>query len=223
MISSEIERLTHRMFPVVQRLPLALRQSIAASARHHSVPAGGSLFNDGEPCRAFPLLLTGCVRVIKGTPEGRQILLYRIEPGQLCLLTSSCLLGRTSYTATAIAKMKSDLLLLTPACFELLVKQDDDFRTTVFGLFSERLTELMQLVEEVAFRRLDQRLAGLLLSRGSDIYASHQSLADELGSVRVIVSRLLRNFEEEGWVSLAREHIRILSPDAIRQLAGGDR
>lgn len=79
----------------------------------------------------------------------------------------------------------------------------------------------MQLVEEVAFRRLDQRLAKLLLCRGNEIHASHQALADELGSVRVIVSRMLRNFEDEGWVSLEREHIRVLKTNAIKRLADG--
>jgi CRP/FNR family transcriptional regulator len=89
----------------------------------------------------------------------------------------------------------------------------------VFGLSAERLTELMQLVEEVAFGKMDRRLAALLLRHGTEIYASHQNLADELGSVRVVVSRLLKNFEEQEWVALGREHIRILNSDALKKLS----
>jgi CRP/FNR family transcriptional regulator len=221
MIANEIEKLLDQTFPVVVDLPLALRQSMVKTSRHVSIPAGVALFENGDLCQSFPLLLTGSVRVIKETPEGRQMLLYRIEPGQFCLLTSSCLLGRSCYTASGIASTKSDLVLLTPSFFNELVNQNADFRATVFRLFSDRLIDLMQLVEEVAFRRLDQRLAKLLLSRGNEIHASHQALADELGSVRVIVSRILRNFEDDGWLSLEREHIRVLKTDAIKRLADG--
>ena len=221
MIPSDIENLLSRTFPAIRDLPMALRQSVAKCARHLSVPAGTGLFEEGAPCRAFPLVLTGGVRVIKTTEEGRQLLLYRIDPGQFCLMSSSCLLGQTSYKASGIVSTKTELVLLPPECFDELVNQDAHFRTMVFRLFSGRMIELMQLIEEVAFRRLDQRLAGLLLDRENPIYASHQSLADELGSVRVIVSRLLRNFEEEGWLSLGRERIRLVNRDALKRVAAG--
>jgi len=149
------------------------------------------------------------------------MLLYRIEPGQFCLMTSSCLLGQTAYTAGGIAATNCEFVVMSPACFDLLVHQHTDFRVAVFRLFSDRLADLMQLIEEVAFHRLDQRLARLLFTRGQEIYTSHQSLADELGSVRVIVSRVLGNFEDQGWLSLERGHIRILNPDALRRLASG--
>lgn len=219
MISNEIAGRLDRTFPVVQNLPLPLRQLLYRSAQYKSVSAGQALFHDGNTCKAFPLLLTGSIRVIKATRDGREMLLYPIEPGQFCLLTSSCLLGHCTYPASAFAKVHSELLLLSPSCFGELVNQDTKFRTSVFQLFSERLVELIQLVEEVAFHRLDERLARFLLSRGREVHILHQSVADELGSVRVVVSRLLRNFEEEGWISLAREHIRILDPEALARVS----
>jgi CRP/FNR family transcriptional regulator len=219
MIPRDIENALVRTFPVFRDLPESLRRSLHSSAQHVSVSAKTVLFEDGSPCRAFPLLLSGSVRVTKASSEGREMVLYRIAAGQFCLITTSCLLGKATYPARGITEIETELVLVDPAIFHQLLAQHDSFRTMVFGLFAERLAELMQLVEEVAFGQLDRRLAALLLSRGTQIYASHQDLADELGSVRVVVSRLLRNFEEQRWVSLGREHIRILAPGALKQLS----
>ena len=92
------------------------------------------------------------------------------------------------------------------------------FRDFVFALFSERIADLMQLIEEVAFRKLDQRLAALLLGKGQRVHTTHQQLADELGSVREIVSRLLKGFAEQGLVALSREQVEILDPAGLRVL-----
>jgi len=93
------------------------------------------------------------------------------------------------------------------------------FRAFVFSLFSERMAELMQLVEEVAFQKLDQRLAALLLGKGRVVHASHQQLADELGSVREMASRLLKRFEEQGLLRLGREKVEVPDPAGLRRAA----
>jgi CRP/FNR family transcriptional regulator len=95
------------------------------------------------------------------------------------------------------------------------------FRNLVLGLFAERMAELTSLVDAVAFQKLDQRLAAALLGRGQDLHLSHQTLADALGTVREMVTRLLRRFEREGWITLGREHIHIVNSQALRALAGG--
>ena len=89
----------------------------------------------------------------------------------------------------------------------------------MFSLFGERLATLMSLVEAIAYQKLDQRLAMLLLRKEDPVRATHQVLADELGSVREMVSRLLRAFEDRGWVDLARERIHIVDRDALETLA----
>jgi CRP/FNR family transcriptional regulator len=94
------------------------------------------------------------------------------------------------------------------------------FRDFIFHLFSERIADLMQLIEEVAFRKLDQRLAGLLLGKGRLVHATHQQLADELASVREIISRLLKGFAEQGLVRLSREQVEILDPAGLRRIGG---
>jgi CRP/FNR family transcriptional regulator len=144
-----------------------------------------------------------------------------VTPGETCIITSSCLLGNTPYNARGVAEGEVSLLLLPESDFGRLL-QFASFRDFVFRLFAERMADLMELVEEVAFRKLDQRLAALLLGKGHVLHVTHQQLADELGSVREIVSRLLKGFAIQGLVSLAREQIEILDPARLRRIAARD-
>jgi CRP/FNR family transcriptional regulator len=206
-------------FPVFAGLPESRLDEVLSSAQVQRVPAGTVLFDAHQPCRGFPLLLEGSVRVTKAAPTGREILLYRVEPGQGCILSGGCLLGHSDYSATGVAEEDVVLLSLPPAVFQALLLQSEAFRRFVFSMYGERLAEVMELVEEVAFRRLDARLAQLLVRRGPVLEESHQRLADELGSVREIVSRLLRGFEGRGWVKLERERVTVLDPRALSGLA----
>jgi CRP/FNR family transcriptional regulator len=196
-------------------LPPPIAERILAGSSLVRAPAGSLLFDARQPCRGFPLVLQGGVRVSKSTPGGREILLYRVEPGQGCILSGGCLLGDTDYTARAVAESDTVLLSIPPALFQALMVDAEPFRRFVFGMYGERLAEVMELVEEVAFRRLDVRLAQLLAARGPVLETTHQKLADELGSVREIVSRLLRGFEERAWVKLERERITVLDRAAL--------
>jgi CRP/FNR family transcriptional regulator, anaerobic regulatory protein len=130
--------------------------------------------------------------------------LYRVSPGEGCILSGGCLLGQNEYAARGVAESDVTLLRISPAVFNQLIVNVEPFRRFVFDMYGTRLAEVMELIDEVAFRRLDTRLARLLVQRGPEIAATHQNLADELGGVRVFVSRLLRNFEERGWVRSAR-------------------
>jgi CRP/FNR family transcriptional regulator len=221
---TEPEALRSRLlerFPALQGLaPDRLEQLLAASPRM-AVSAGSVMFDVHQPCRGFPLLLEGAVRVCKTAPSGREILLYRVEPGDGCVLSGGCLLGQSDYAATGIAESDIELLLLPPDQFQALLLEHEPFRRFVFGLYGARLAEVMDLVEAVAFHRLDQRLAQLLVHRGPVIPETHQKLADELGSVREIVSRLLRDFAGRGWVLLERERITVLDPKALARVARG--
>lgn len=184
------------------------------------LPAGTQLFAERQPCQGFPLLLDGSIKVVKSTPAGREMLLYRVEPGGSCIITSSCLLGHTPYSARGVAETPLTLLVLPAPLFDQLVAECAPFRDFVFHLFSDRIAELMQLVEEVAFARLDQRLAKLLLARQEDVLnVTHQQLAEELGSVREIVSRLLKGFASQGLVALGREQLTLLDKARLKAMA----
>jgi CRP/FNR family transcriptional regulator len=206
-------------FPLFAELAPARLEALLAEAQLLRAPAGGVLFDAKQPCRGFPLVLEGSVRVFKTTPGGREILLYRVEPGQSCILSGGCLLGHSDYTAAGVAEAGVEILSIPPAQFHELMLQFEPFRRYVFGSYGERLSEVMELVEEVAFRQLDARLAQLLIRRGPVIESSQQRLAEELGSVREIVSRLLRSFEQRGWVRIGRERVTVLEPKALSELA----
>jgi CRP/FNR family transcriptional regulator len=214
-------RLLLDLFPVFKGMAPERLERVLAGSQWVSVSAGTVLFDAHQPCRGFPLLLEGAVRVFKSTPKGREILLYRVEPGDGCVLSGGCLLGQTDYAATGIAETAVTLLLVAPDPFKMLLLEDEAFRRFVFSLYGDRLAEVMELVEAVAFRKLDQRLAQLLVHRGPLVQETHQKLADELGSVREIVSRLLRSFESHGWVKLERERVSVLDPKALAELARG--
>ena len=207
------------LYPVLGSLPDALRGRVLAQAQTMDVPAGTLIFDERQPCRGFPFIVKGGIRVLKPSANGRELPLYRVLPGESCIITSSCLLGRADYNARGIAESDTTLLLLPRALFEELIDQPV-FRDFVFHLFSERIADLMQLIEEVAFRKLDQRLAGLLLGKGRLLHTTHQQLADELGSVREIVSRLLKGFADQGLVKLGREQVEILDAAGLRRIAG---
>lgn len=183
------------------------------------VKAGTVLFDDESPCQAFPMLVEGVIRVSKTGANGRELQLYRVVPGESCILTSSCLLGHVAYNARGVAETDMVAVTLPQPVFSRLVADHEPFRNYVFALFAERIAELMQLVEAVAFQRLDQRLATLLLGKGKVVHTTHQALADELGSVREIVSRLLKSFAEQGLVSLAREQVEIVDAAGLRRVA----
>ena len=205
------------LHPVIDAMPAPLRSRVLERMQTLSVPAGTVLFDESQPCQGFPFILEGAIRVVKPAANGRELPLYRVLPGESCIISSSCLLGHADYNARGIAETATTLALLPRPLFDELLAQPA-FRDFVFQLFSARIADLMQLLEEVAFRKLDQRLAGLLLGKGKVVHATHQQLADELGSVREMVSRLLKGFAEQGLVKLGREQVEILDPAGLRRM-----
>jgi CRP/FNR family transcriptional regulator len=193
-------------------------QDLGLSVGPMEVPAGTVLFDENAPCKGFPLVLDGEVKVSRHSGDGRSLELYRVVPGELCLVSSACLFRSTPLSAQGITTKPTRLLLIPPPVFNQWLTSTP-FRDTVLGLFAERMADLTGLIDAVAFHKLDQRLAAALLGRGQDLLLTHQTLADELGTVREIITRLLRRFEREGWVELARERIHISNSAALRALA----
>jgi CRP/FNR family transcriptional regulator len=184
-----------------------------------AVAAGTPLFDAGAPCGGFPLVLQGEVRVARSSEAGRQLELYRVVPGELCLVSSASLFGHHPLTASGTASRPTRLLMIPPELFDRWLDVPA-FRRFVLTLFAERMADLAALIDAVAFRRLDQRLAAALLGHGRERTVTHQGLADQLGTVREIVTRLLHRFEREGWIELGREHIRLRDAAALRAFCG---
>lgn len=211
----------NELYPVLSALPPELAARIVAEAQTMTVPSGTVVFDERQSCQGFPFVIRGDIRVVKPSANGRELPLYRVLPGESCIITSSCLLGHTDYNARGITHGETTLALMPRHLFDELLAEPA-FRDFVFHLFSERMAELMQVIEEVAFRKLDQRLAGLLLGKGKLVHATHQQLADELGSVREMISRLLKSFAEQGLVKVSREQVEILDPAGLRRTANPD-
>lgn len=205
------------LYPALLRVEPTLA-SLGNSVGPMTVPVGTVLFDERAPCQGFPLVLDGEVKVSRHSSDGRSLELYRVVPGELCLASSASLFRSQPLSAHAIATKPTTLLLIPPAVFATWL-ETPVFRDEVLGLFAERMADLTGLIDAVAFQRLDQRLAAALLGRGNDLALTHQELADELGTVREMVSRLLRRFERDGIVELARERIQIRNSAALRAIA----
>ncbi len=208
--------------PALGALPSAVLDELLTHHAHHlQLPAGQLLFDEGSPCAGFPLLLDGEVSVARGSPGGRSLELYRVGVGELCVASTAGLFGQRPLVAHGRTSAPSELVVLSPAAFERCC-ETPAFRRHVFGIFGDRLADLMALVEAVAFQRVDQRLAGALLGHGPVRQVTQQALADELGTVREIVSRLLKRFERAGWIHLGRERIELQDAGALRRHAAGE-
>jgi CRP/FNR family transcriptional regulator len=181
-------------------------------------PAGTTLFRENEACQGFPMVLSGEVRVSRSSTQGRELELYRVVPGEMCLVSSACLFVGQAFTARGVTTQPTRLVLLPAPAFRTALG-DEPFRDFVLGLFAARMADLTALVEAVAFQKLDSRLAATLLGHGNQLHTTHQALADELGTVREIVTRLLHRFERAGWVALSRECITVRDSVALRQVA----
>jgi CRP/FNR family transcriptional regulator len=205
------------LYPALAHVSPAL-STLGSAVGPMTVPAGTVLFDENAPCQGFPMVLDGEIRVSRDSGDGRSLELYRVVPGELCLVSSACLFRSQPLSAHGVTTKLTTLLLIPPPVFAQWLEAPA-FRNEVLGLFAERMADLTGLIDAVAFRKLDQRLAAALLGHGSDLATTHQRLADELGTVREIVTRLLRRFEREGWVELARERIRITDSAALRALA----
>ncbi len=199
---------------------LGALQTLVAPLTPMTVPAGTRLFVENSACQGFPLVLDGEVRVSRSAANGRELELYRVTPGEMCLVSTAGLFANQPLTARGVATCDTTLCLLSPPDFQTALA-DPEFRRYVMGLFAARMADLAGLIEAIAFQRLDSRLAAALLGYGQQRKTTHQALADELGTVREMVTRLLHRFERDGLVELSRESITILDSARLRTLAAG--
>lgn len=212
---------TSACFPLFGRLDPLSVQTLTAAARVVTLPAGTAAFQDGAACTHYVLVMEGSVRVQKVSESGREIVLYRVEAGQSCVLTTNCLLARTDYTAEGIAETPVKAMLVPATTFRHLLNQSEAFRDFVFSAYAIRIAELLLLIEEVAFGRMDMRLAAWLCQHGQadgQIHATHQDLATELGTAREVISRQLKDFERRGWVVLHRGRVEIRDSAGLSSL-----
>ncbi len=199
-------------FPAFQKIPAQLMRDMLSISRTQAIPSGARIYAEGDGCTAIAFVLSGEIRVYKVGETGREITLYEIGPGETCILNASCILAHTTYPAHAVAASNVDVLLVPSTVFRRLVTENEVMRDFVFALLSQRLSLVMELVEEVAFGRVDERLIGYLIekSENNSLDTTHQKIANDLGTSREVVSRLLKDFERKGQVRLSRNSITLL-------------
>lgn len=177
---------------------------------------------EGSYCNYFSFLLKGKIRVFKVGTSGREITLYRIEEGGSCILTASCILSNKSFPAIAVTEEKSEILSFPSNLFKELVNKYPVWQQYVFTLVSERLDNVITIVEEIAFKQVDIRIAEKLFKmtdvKNFSIKLTHQELASDVGTSREVVSRILKDFEQRSIISLSRGVIKILSKNKLEDL-----
>jgi CRP/FNR family transcriptional regulator, anaerobic regulatory protein len=206
-------------FPALAQLPPSTIARMVAAAEYRQMAAGDQLFSPDTPCGGFPLLLEGRVRVVREAPNGRSITLYTVEAGEICIASAQAMFHRPGLVANGYAETAVSVLVLSPETVDALLASEADFRKFFFGLISERLSDLMLAVEAIAFLKLDQRLARLLVERGPRLAMTHQAIADQLGVAREMVSRVMRSFSERGWISQSREAIEVVDVAALDEVS----
>ncbi len=208
--------------PFMQQAGPAARAEFLKQAVVQDVPAGATICWEGDTCAHLAIVLSGLVRVYKIGESGREITLYRIQENDSCILTASCILSQISFPAIAVVEEPVRAVLIPAPTVREWAERYVVWRDYIFGLMSRRLANVIATVEEVAFRRVDVRLAEFLLKMTgteSTIRVTHQELAFELGTAREVVSRILKDFEREGIISLSRGAVSLDNRAALQQKA----
>ena len=197
-------------FPALFHLEPNALDILTRTARLVEAPIGTIGYREGGACGAYVMRLAGQSRVYKMSSSGREILLYRVAAGETCVITTTCLFGNSNYPASTIVEQAIKDVIIPAAAFNQLMIDSKVFRTFVMTNYGALITDLIVLLDEVAFHHLDARLAKLLIEDGGKIISrTHQLIADELGTAREVVSRQLKRFEQKGWVKLGRGQVEI--------------
>ena len=197
------------------------RRALEALKPMH-VPARATLFRPGDAAQSFVILLSGRIGVYLTGRNGRELLLYSVTPGETCVQTTLGVLGGAPYTGEAVAESDLVAVMVPPAVFERLMASSPTFRAFVFKAFADRLGDLMFVLEQVAFVKVEQRLAHALLERADDegrVTLTHQELAVVIGTAREVVSRRLEALASKGVVASERGQIRIIEKGELARMA----
>lgn len=188
------------------------------SAEIATLPRSSVVFETGATCKHYLIVIEGSVRVQQLSASGREIVLYRVGPGETCVLTTSCLLAHGHYPAEGICETNVNAALLSARDFRHALDHSEGMRRFIFEAYGEKLAQLLGLIDEIAFGRFEVRLAKRLLALSADeswLNKTHQELAVELGSAREVVSRTLKRFVDRGWVRVHRGSVELLDRESL--------
>ncbi|MGB1246096.1 MAG: Crp/Fnr family transcriptional regulator [Flavobacteriaceae bacterium] len=193
----------------------ALIEDINQVGTIKEVPEGFLLIDFGQYIRSMPLLVSGAIKVLREDTGGNELLLYFLEQGETCAMTLNCCLGQTKSQIRAIAETDTKLIMIPVEKMEEWTGKYRSWRNYVFESYHNRLMEMLESIDSIAFLRMDQRLLKYLrekvqINQNKVIHATHQDIADDLHTSRVVVSRLLKSLENSGVIRLHRNNIEVL-------------
>jgi CRP/FNR family transcriptional regulator, anaerobic regulatory protein len=197
------------------------RAQLAAATTAVSLRKGAAFYREGDVCQHFGLVGRGDIRVFKGAATGREITLYHVRDGEPCLLNMLSVFLNRPAAASAVVEAETEAIVVPANVIRTWLSIHETVRTFVFEAMSVRLTDVMTLAVEVSIRRMDVRLASLLLRQADvngAIHLTHDELATELGTAREVVSRLLKELERSGALHLGRGHVAIVDPSMLASM-----
>jgi CRP/FNR family transcriptional regulator len=209
-------------FKGTKALPRSVRDRLLNVALIRDHKKGYQVFGPENVPDSLIFLYEGAIRVSQTSGNGRDIVLYRVDAGESCVLTTACMLAEEAYNAEGIAETNIKVVALPKMSFDRLVAEEPAFRSFVFAAYSRRLIDLLRVVDDVAFGRIDVRLAErLLMLAGEDkeVAATHQEIASELGTAREVISRVLHDFQKRGLISQSRGRIALSDKSSLRAIA----
>ena len=192
-----------------------LIQEIAESGSLKEVPSGTKIIEIGDYIKGMPLLISGAIKILREDDDGDELLLYYLEHGDTCSMTMACCLGNTKSEIRAITETDITLVMVPIKKMEEWIGKYKSWRNFVFDSYHNRLNELLQTVDSIAFKNMDERLVAYLkekarIKQANSINNTHQEIAYDLHSSRVVISRLLKKLEQMGKINLHRNHIEII-------------
>jgi len=213
MLDQTIAKTISDLFPFWSELDSDTKTDFLNQSQHIHLSTDHFICLEGDVCHHLPLVILGSVRVYKIGESGREITLYHLEQGDSCIMTASCIISQKVFPAFAVTETKVEAIIVPANSLREWVKHNPVWQAYIFGLLSQRLGNVIEVIEEVTFRRLDCRIATYLLHEADPtlhtLTITHEAIANELGSSREVVSRILKTFEKQGILSLSRGKIKI--------------
>ncbi|TXM73779.1 Crp/Fnr family transcriptional regulator [Methylobacterium sp. WL12] len=213
----QIERWIER-FPLVRNFSASHLQIARGNVHFPVLESGAIAYELQGACANYLMCIDGRTRVFRMSETGREMLIYKVGAGGTCVLTTQCLLSGGGFPAQSVAEARTELAALPADTFRQLMRESDEFRDFVLDDYTKLLTAVFDLVEEVAFAPLEQRLARrLLVEADADgiVWKTHQQLASDVGSVREVVSRLLGEWADTGLVEIRRGQVQVMDRAGI--------
>lgn len=206
------------------QLTPAQQTRLSEAARPQAFSAGELIHNGDADCVGLLLVKSGRLRVFILSEDGREITLYRLLPGEICLFSASCMMPQIAFAVTVTAEAPSEVLVLPPDVYKAVMAESAPLANFTNELIAARFSDVMWLIEQILWKSFDRRLAAFLLAEAklehsATLHLTHEAIANHMGTAREVVTRMLRYFQGEGWVKLARGTLQLTDEPSLRALA----